>query len=151
VIAAADVGYDVVFLVHVAAAIATVVVLASLRVSAGAVGPGANREVLRARFPDRVDWAARVVHLLPVSGLAMSLSGDAEVSLARPWLQAGVALYLVLAYWLEARILPAERALARRIHAAGELDARAGAPLARGLDTALVILAVILVVMIGQF
>ena len=145
-----SVPYDLVFLVHIVGALATVVVLVTLRVSAQGASRSNDLAVARRHFPDRTDWAARVVHIMPVTGFTMSLMGDKDVAMSRPWVGVGLVLYFVLAFWLEARTLPVERSLAREL-AAGE-DARGSAQrFARRLDTALSLVGVILVVMVVQF
>ncbi len=149
--ATANVGYDLIFVVHLLAALATVVVLVSLRVAAAGVTPTADRATLQARFPDRVDWAARIVHLAPLTGITMSLLGDGSVSFARAWVSMGLALYLVLAYLLEARVLPAERALARVLREEGVSPRDAATRVGQRLDAALLVLAVILVTMVVQY
>jgi hypothetical protein len=147
---ATSVAYDVVLVVHIVAALTTVVVLVSLRVAADSVGR-MSPERRRQRFPDRVDWAARVIHLVAASGLAMVLLGGPDVSLRRSWVATGVALYLAAAGILEARVLPRERELARLVGTEGPVEEKLGRELAGRLDVVLAIVAAAAVVMLWQF
>ena len=109
------VAYDLVFLVHIIAAIDTVIVFVVMRASAQAVASGADVATQRKRFPKRRNWAARVLHVLPVTGLIMSLSGDSSVSLTRPWIIVGLVGYFAAAGHLEARTLPQEQVISEVI------------------------------------
>ena len=148
---ATTVGYDVVFVAHVVVALGVVVVTVGLRAAAASVRPGAERAELRRRFPDRTNWAARVLHLLPVTGVALSLMGGRDVSFARAWVGAGVAIYVLLAFWLEARVLPVERSLSRTVHGTGDVDWAIATTLGRRLDGVLVLLVLAVVTMVVQY
>ena len=148
---ATSTGYDLVFLVHIVSAVATLVVFIVMRISAMAVARGASADVQRARFPSRRNWAARVLHVLPVTGLIMSLSGDSSVSLTRPWIGVGILCYLAAAGHLEARTLPLERTVAEVIAHDGHASVERGRQLVRSMDTLLAIIAVALVAMVVQF
>ena len=145
------VGYDLLFLVHVVAAVASLTVLVVMRSSAMSIVRGADGEKLRARFPQRRNWAARLVHLLPITGLAMSLSGTSDVSLTRPWIVVGIVCYLAAAGHLEARTLPLERVVAEVINHDGVASPDRGRQLVRSLDTLLAIIAIALLAMLIQF
>jgi hypothetical protein len=146
---AASVAYDLVFLVHLLAAIATLVVLVTMRFSAIAVLRGADADLQRRRFPERRNWAARVVHVLPATGFVMSLSGDS--SLSRPWIGVGLLCYLAAAGHLEARTLPLERVVADTIAHHGLASPDRGRQLVRSLDVLLGLIGVAIVAMLVQF
>jgi hypothetical protein len=148
---ATSVAYDFVFLLHVLAALATVTVLVTMRYAALAVARGADAVTQARRFPARRNSAARVLHLLPVTGLIMSLSGGSSVSLSRPWVGVGVLCYLAAAGHLEARTLPQERALAATIKRDGVATIDQGRQLVRSMDVLLALIAVALVSMLVQF
>lgn len=148
---ATTVGYDLIFLIHVLAAVATLTVLIAMRSAAQSVAHQAASDVQRARFPQRRNWAARVLHVLPVTGLTMSLTGDSSVSLTRPWIGVGILCYLAAAGHLEARTLPLERVVGEVIAHDGAASPERGRQLTRSIDTTLVIIAVALVAMIVQF
>jgi len=148
---ATSVAYDVVFLVHVVAGVATLTVLIAMRWSARLVTRGADGSTQWARFPTRRNWAARVIHLMPVTGLVMVASGGSSVSFARPWVGVGLLLYLAAAGHLEARTLPLERSIGEIIHRDGAAPREMGATLVRSIDVALTLVALAFVVMLVQF
>ncbi len=146
-----SVGYDLLFLVHVLVAVASVTVLVVMRVSAMQIVRGADESTQRARFPQRRNWAARLVHVLPLTGLAMSLSGTSDVSLTRPWIGVGILCYLAAAGHLEARTLPLERVVAEVISHDGVASPERGRQMVRSVDTLLALLAVALLAILIQF
>jgi hypothetical protein len=148
---ATSITYDLIFLIHILAALDTVIVLVVMRSGAQAVARGADESLQRARFPDRRNWAVRVVHVLPITGLIMSLSGDQSVSLTRPWIGVGILCYLAIAGYLEARTLPQERALATVIFRDGVAAAEGGRTLVKSIDVLLALIAVALIAMLVQF
>ncbi len=147
----ASVAYDLVFLVHILASVATVVVLVTMRFSALAVLRGAGPPEQRRRFPERRNWAARVVHVLPVTGFVLSLSGDSSVSLSRPWIGVGLLCYLAAAGHLEARTLPLEQVVADTVLHHGVASPDRGRQLVRSVDVLLGLVGVALVAMLVQF
>jgi hypothetical protein len=148
---AASVAYDLIFLIHVIAAVATVIVLVTMRYAGLAVARGADAPTQLRRFPRRHNGAARVLHLLPVTGLIMSLSGGNPVSLSRPWVGVGLLCYLAAAGHLEARTLPQERAVAASIERDGVASIDQGRQLVRSMDVLLALIAVALVSMLVHF
>jgi hypothetical protein len=143
--------YDLVFLVHILAAVTTLVVFVVMRYSARAVARGADEQTQRARFPNRRNYAARVLHLLPITGLTMSLSGDSSVSLTRPWIGVGILCYLAAAGHLEARTLPLERVVGEIIDHDGVASPVRGRKLVTSIDVLLGLLGVAFVAMLVQF
>jgi hypothetical protein len=143
--------YDLVFLVHILAAVDTLIVFLVMRSAAQSIARGADESVQRARFPDRHNWAARVVHVLPITGLIMSLSGDKSVALSRPWIGVGILCYLAIAGHLEARTLPQERALAQVIARDGVAPPASGRAFVKSIDVLLALIAVAMVAMLVQF
>ncbi len=148
---AVSVAFDLLFLVHVVAAVATITVAVVMRASASAVAVGADSAVQRRRFPQRRNWAARAVHLLALSGVAMSLTGGSSDSLTRPWVGVGLLCYLAIAGHLEARTLPLERTMADSIARDGVASVASGRQLIRSIDVMAALLAVALVSMIVQY
>jgi hypothetical protein len=148
---ATSVTYDVVFLVHIVAAVATLTVLIAMRWAAQLVARGADATTQRARFPERRNWAARVIHLMPVTGLIMVFSGGASVSFRHAWVALGLLLYLAAAGHLEARTLPLERGIGQVIHRDGSATPVMGQTLVKSIDVLLTIVAIAFVVMLVQF
>jgi LAO/AO transport system kinase len=130
--------------------IATLIVLVAMRYSALAVVRGADAALLRARFSQRRNWAARLMHVLPLTGLVMSLSGDSSVSLAKPWIGVGLLCYLAAAGHLEARTLPLERVVAETIERDGVASPERGRRLVKSVDVLLSLVAVAMLAMLVQ-
>jgi hypothetical protein len=148
---ATSITYDLVFVIHIIAAVDALIVFLVMRSSAALIVRGADESVQRARFPNRMNWAARVLHVLPITGLVMSLSGDSSVSLSKPWIGVGILCYLAMAGHLEARTLPQERALAAVIAEDGVAPPERGRAFVKSIDTLLAIFAVALISMLVQF
>jgi hypothetical protein len=148
---ATSVAYDLVFLIHIVAAVVTVIVFVTMRYAGLAVARGADALTQARRFPERRNWAARALHVLAVTGLIMSLSGGNSVSLARPWIGVGVICYLAAAGHLEARALPQERVVAATIAREGVASIEQGRKFVRSMDVLLALIAVALVSMLVQF
>jgi hypothetical protein len=148
---ATSVTYDVVFCLHLAAALTTLVVFVALRLAGRTVATAAPSERQRVAFPSRRNWAARVTHLLPVTGVIMALSGGPSVSFHHAWVGTGLALYLLAAGHLEARTLPAERELSATIARDGQATPAQGRRFVVSVDVLLGLVALALVAMITQF
>jgi hypothetical protein len=148
---ATSITYDLVFLVHIMAAVDILIVFIVMRSSAQAIVRGADESVQRARFPNRRNWAVRVVHVLPITGLILSLSGGKSVSLSKPWIGVGLLCYLAIAGHLEARTLPQERALSQVIATDGVAPPESGRAFSTSIDILLSLIAVALLSMLIQF
>lgn len=148
---AASVAYDLVFLVHVMSAVAVIVVFVTMRVAAQAVAEGADAPTQARRLPLRRNWAARLLHVLPITGLIMSLTGGGSVSLSHAWVDVGLLCYVAAAGHLEARTIPLERSVAEEVARHGTAPASQGRRLVRSVDVLLAIVALALVTMIVQY
>lgn len=148
---ATSVAYDWVFVVHVIAAVATIIVFVTMRFAALAVARGADAKTQRLRFPERRNWAARVIHLMPITGLIMSLSGGKSVAPSHAWVIVGLVCYVAAAGHLEARTLPEERLVAAAVDRDGVASSEQGRTLVRSIDTLLVIVAIAFVSMLIQY
>jgi hypothetical protein len=145
---ATSVAYDLVFLVHILAAIATVIVLVAMRSAGMAIVHGADVATQRTWFPD---WLARSLHVLPVTGLVMSLSGDSSVSLTKPWIGFGLLCYLAAAGHLEARTLPLEHVISDYVANHGVAPVERGREFVKSVDILLGLIALAIVAMLIQF
>lgn len=148
---ATSVAYDLVFVVHLTAAVGTIIVFIAMRVAALGVLQGADAQTQALRFPRRPNWAARLIHLLPVTGFIMTSSGGSSVSISRPWVIVGLICYLAAAGHLEARTLPEERLVAATIARDGVASKDQGRQLLRSIDILLAIVGVALVTMLIQY
>jgi hypothetical protein len=148
---ATSVTYDWIFVIHIIGAVATIVVFITMRLAALAVARGADAKDQLLRFPERRNWAARVIHVMPVTGLIMSLSGGASVDPSQPWVIVGLLCYLAAAGHLEARTLPEERVVAATVARDGTATREQGRALVRSIDTLLLIVAIAFLSMLIQY
>jgi hypothetical protein len=148
---ATSVTYDIIFLVHIMAAVATIVVFITMRLAALSVVRGADAATQALRFPSRRNWAARLMHLLPITGLIMVGSGGSSVSFKHAWVIVGLICYLAAAGHLEARTVPEERAVATAVARDGVAPRELGLQLLRSIDILLAIIAVAFVTMLIQY
>jgi len=148
---ATSVTYDWIFVVHIIGAVATIIVFVTMRLAALAVARGADAKDQLLRFPERRNWAARVIHIMPVTGLIMSLSGGRSVDPSQPWVIVGLLCYLAAAGHLEARTLPEERLIASSIERDGVATREEGRKLVRSIDTLLLIVAIAFISMLIQY
>jgi hypothetical protein len=111
-------AYDVVLVIHAVLAIATLVVLLTLRSAAVAVQRHpAPSEAARRTFSGRREVAGRTVHLLPLSGLALLGLSQGRYGLVDGFVLVGLALWLVAAALLEGTAFPAQREVAALLKA----------------------------------
>lgn len=148
---ATSVAYDIVFLVHILAAVATIVVFITMRLASLSVVHRADAADQALRFPARRNWAARLMHLLPITGLIMVASGGPSVSFAHAWVIVGLLCYLAAAGHLEARTLPEERLVASAVLRDGVAPRELGLKLLRSIDILLAIIAVAFITMLIQY
>jgi len=148
---ATSVAYDLVFIVHIVAAVTTIIVFVTMRFAAMSVARGVDAKTQAVRFPERRNWAARSIHVLPLTGVIMSLSGGHSVSFSRPWVGGAIILSLAAAGHLEARALPEERVVASTIARDGVASRAQGRHLVGSIDILLVLIAAALVTMLVQF
>jgi hypothetical protein len=147
---ATSVGYDIVFLIHLLAGVAVLAVFITMHYSAQKVARGADSAVQQAKFPVGRNWAARMLHILPITGIIMSITGSDKVSFSQPWVSAGLLIYILAAGHLEARLLPSERAIAQTISEKGVASPEAGRKFMISVDTLLALVAVGFIVMLTQ-
>jgi hypothetical protein len=120
-------AYDVVLVLHAVLAIATFVVLLTLRSAALAVQRrGAASGAAARTFSGRRELAGRTVHLLPVSGFALLWLSQGRYDVLDGFVLAGLALWLGAAALLEGIAFRAQREVAGLL-AANDPDARAAA------------------------
>lgn len=148
---ATSVAYDIVFLVHILAAVGTIIVFITMRVAALGVARGADAQTQALRFPQRRNWAARLIHVLPITGFIMTSSGGHSVSVSHAWVIVGLICYLAAAGHLEARTLPEEQLVAGTIARDGVASRAQGLQLVRSIDTLLAIVGVAFLTMLIQY
>ena len=103
--------YDILFLTHIVSAIVIVVVLVSMKLTAAAF---VRNQSEKARLPRGRNWAARILHLLPITGFAIAWASHSQrepIALNQLWIAVGIVTYLLAAALLEMIVLPAEQEL----------------------------------------
>jgi hypothetical protein len=148
---ATSVAYDLVFVVHIMAAVGTIIVFVAMRVAALGVVQGADATTQALRFPQRPNWAARLIHLLPITGFIMTSSGGRSVSISHTWVIVGLICYIAAAGHLEMRTLPEERLVAATVARDGVATKDQGRQLLRSIDILLAIIGVALITMLIQY
>jgi len=103
--------YDVLFLTHIVSAVVIIVVLVSMKLTAAAL---VRQQAERVRLPRGRNWAARLLHLLPLTGFATAWASHSQyepIALNQLWITVGIVTYLIAAALMEMIVLPAERDL----------------------------------------
>jgi uncharacterized membrane protein len=107
-----DAAYDLVLLAHVLSALVgfgAVVVAGGFALVLSRSGSGT--EAVQRYYRPGVNWAGRVLFLVPVLGVALVLMSGGDYSFADGWISAGLALWAVAAIGAEMALWPAERQL----------------------------------------
>ena len=119
-------GYDIVLLAHVLSAmvgLGTVVVAGGYALALSRSGPGS--EAVRPLLPAGVNWAGRVLFLVPVLGVVLIGMSKGHWSFSDGWIIDGLLLWVVAAVVGELALWPAERrlqvAVGRLLDAAADL------------------------------
>lgn len=146
-------GYDVVLLAHVLCAL---VGLGAVVVAGGCgwalLRSGQGSEALRRYYRPGVNWAGRIIDLVPVFGVALIGMSRGAWSFSDGWISIGLVLWAVAASVGELALWPAERRLQQAVsHPDSTLDVRADCitvVVAAAVITVVVVVAT--VVMVGK-
>ena len=125
-------GFDLVLLAHVIAAVVGLVAVVLAGVSALALRralaqDGPLPEALERYYRPGVNWAGRVLFLVPVLGVALLVMSDGQWSFADTWVSAGMAVWAIVAMVAETVLWPAERRLQGVVATAGGAEPVAAA------------------------
>jgi hypothetical protein len=120
-VAAADAGFDLLIVAHVASALVGFGAVAAsgiqaTRLSRAAGDPSAG---LRRYFAPGANWAGRVLYLVPAFGFALLADSGGRMDAGDPWVVAGLVLWSVSMVAAEALIWPAERRIQAGVAAGG--------------------------------
>jgi uncharacterized membrane protein len=105
-------AYDVVLLAHVLAVLAgfgAVAVAGAYALALSRSGPAS--ESVRRYYRPGVNWAGRVLYLVPVLGVALMAMSQGDWSFSDGWILAGLVLWALTAVAAEMALWPAERKL----------------------------------------
>lgn len=148
-------AYDLVLLAHVLTAL---IGLGAIVVAAGCAlalsRPGPASEPLRRYYRPGINWAGRVLFLVPVFGVALIAMSHGEWSFSDPWVGIGLVLWVLVAAVAELVLWPGERRLQEAVLQEAVLQEPGGAPSAgtdpRSLCLRLVsVAAVLALVLVG--
>lgn len=109
---ARNAGYDVILLAHVLAA---VVGFGAVVVAGGYAlalqRSGGDSEAVRRYYRPGVNWAGRILFLVPILGAVLIAMSHGEWSYSDGWVEIGLALWAFAALVAEMLLWPAERGL----------------------------------------
>jgi len=141
---------DVLVVVHSISAIAALAVLVALRAAAIGIARSDTRSELAARsFTGRPEVAGRIVHLVPLTGLAVTSVSLGAYSLSTGFVDVGLALWLVAAASLELVAFPAQREVAAALVSSPKEAQLAARRMARAVELAGLALVAAAIVMIA--
>ena len=89
---------------------------------------GAGSEAVRRYYRPGVNWAGRVLFLIPVLGFALVAMSRGDWSLSDGWITIGLALWAAVAVVAEMVLWPAERRLQVAVEVAGAAVAAPAPP-----------------------
>jgi hypothetical protein len=107
-------GYSVLLLLHVAAAVVGFGALAVTGAQAGRArrGPGQpGAEGVRRYFRPGVNWAGRVLYVVPVAGFGLVADSNGAFAAAQGFVVSGLVLWVLATAVAEAVVWPGERRL----------------------------------------
>jgi hypothetical protein len=104
-------AYDVVLLAHVLSALVGLGAVTVAGAYARALRAGLQSESVRRYYRPGVNWAGRVLVLVPVLGVALMAMSQGDFSFSDGWVAAGLMLWTVAVVAAEAVLWPAERRL----------------------------------------
>lgn len=116
-------AFDLVLLLHVAAVLVglgTVAVSGAMARRLAAADGEAPPPAVAAYYAPGVNWAGRVLHAVPVLGVALLAMSRGAYGLSDTWVEWGIGLWVAAALGAEGVLWPAERRVQSLLSAAGE-------------------------------
>jgi hypothetical protein len=105
-------GYDIVLLAHVLSVLVGFGAVATAGGYALALGrSGGGSESIRRYYRPGVNWAGRVLFLVPILGIVLIAMSHGQWSFSDQWIGIGLTLWVVVAMIGELALWPAERRL----------------------------------------
>lgn len=146
-----DAAYDIVLLAHVLSALVgfgAVAVAGGFAHVLGRSGP--DPESVRRYYRPGVNWAGRVLFLVPVLGVGLVAMGHGEWSFSDGWILAGFVLWAAVGVGAEMALWPAERRLQEAVRDGAPPESvrsrcRAVVAMAAAGDVVLVVAGVVMV------
>jgi hypothetical protein len=120
---ARNAGYDIVLLAHVLSALVgfgAVVVAGAFALVLSRFGPGS--EAVRRYYRPGVNWAGRVLFLVPILGVVLVLMSHGQWSFSDGWIMGGLGLWALAAVGAEMALWPAERQLQQAVSEAAPAE-----------------------------
>ncbi len=109
---ARDAGYDIILLAHVLSAAVSLVALVIAGANAWVLRrSGPSSDAIRRYYRPGVNWAGKVLFLVPILGVVLMVRSHGDWSFSDQWIMIGLALWAVAAIVAEMYLWPAERRL----------------------------------------
>ncbi len=146
-------GYDIVLLAHVLSVLVGFGAVAAAGGYALALAhSGPESESIRRYYRPGVNWAGRVLFLVPIFGIVLILMSHGQYGYSDQWVGTGLVLWAVVATIGELALWPAERRLQMAVADTGSVtDLRSPCLRVAGMAAAvLVLLIVATVVMVAK-
>jgi cytochrome bd-type quinol oxidase subunit 2 len=156
---ARDAAYDIVLLAHVLSALVGLGAVAVAGAYALALRrSGAGSEGVRRYYRPGVNWAGRVLFLVPVFGVILVAMSRGDWSYSDTWIMVGLVLWVLIVLAAEMALWPEERQLQAAVADPGSTDDPASAEALRARCLRVAVLAAALsaglvaatVVMVGK-
>jgi hypothetical protein len=146
---ARNAGYDIVLLAHVLAALAGFGAVAVAGGYALALRQsGTESEAVRRYYQPGINWAGRILFLVPVLGVALIAMSHGQWSYSDGWVEIGLVLWAFAALVAEMVLWPAERHLQRLVAEPDGADGRARSDVVRAECLRVAALSVLLFVVL---
>jgi hypothetical protein len=146
-------GYDIVLLAHVLSVLVGFGAVAAAGGYALALArSGPESEPIRRYYRPGVNWAGRILFLVPILGMVLILMSHGQYGYSDQWVGTGLVLWAVVATIGELALWPAERRLQVAVgDPAPVIDLRAQSLRVAGMSAAVLILLIVAtVVMVAK-
>jgi hypothetical protein len=141
-------AFDIVLIAHIVIAVASLVIFV---VTYGFTTQASTaRASAKQFFGPGAQWPLRVIHLLPITGIALVLSSRHSISFSEPFVGIGLALWLAMSGVLEGMVMPSIRKTSVALVQGSIPEAQLLSRIKLGLDIAALCLVVAAIFMVAQ-
>ncbi len=140
--------FDIVLIVHVVVALASLVLVVVAYLSALQLPRGSASA--KQFFRPGAQWPLRIVHLLPISGIVLVVTSRHDFAFSNPFIGIGFALWFIMSGVLEGMVMPSIRTISTDVLDGNAASTSKLARIRYGLDATALLLIVATVVMVAQ-